>query len=313
MPPEVITAIYMELPTFQDIFALATTCSHLNAVWCANTTSIFQALAPSEIGSGFLKWARQLLADQGGASTDSASLTAHDVRRMVRNAFKADKAAYIFGTEVAARVPSCDSEGRVDFKYGYHPSGLTSTEYPRFISAYYRACSLLELGPSRWKERYESFTLRQFYRTLEMFELQWPIGEEIWINRPHEERPWHLFWRNMPSREALVNELDKHQGVKEIQVHGEFARYEHWPYAARMPCMNGSDGFLCLWDHFQENFYQMIVPWRSRNSKAPKPRPYEEFIREEAWGDSSDEETLRKKYRPTKQERQLRRQQLQQA
>ncbi|KAI8944109.1 hypothetical protein F4801DRAFT_255261 [Xylaria longipes] len=104
MPPEIIIEIYVQLSNFRDVFALVAACRRFSAVWCENATSIYRALAPSEIG--FLELARQLLADQGGAPTNSDTLTANDVRRMVRNSYKANKAAGVFGQEVAPKTGS---------------------------------------------------------------------------------------------------------------------------------------------------------------------------------------------------------------
>lgn len=62
----------------------------------------FGAIAPADIVH--LDVARQLLADQGGSPANSTTLTVRDVRRMVRNAYKARNSADMFGRMVAPRT-----------------------------------------------------------------------------------------------------------------------------------------------------------------------------------------------------------------
>lgn len=104
MPSDVLVTLYTQLSSFSDVFALAATCRYIRDTWCDRTTTIYRALAPREIG--YLHVARQLLEDQGGAAAGASRLCADDVRRMVRNAHKADKSAGRFGREIAARTTS---------------------------------------------------------------------------------------------------------------------------------------------------------------------------------------------------------------
>ncbi|KAI0405877.1 hypothetical protein F4802DRAFT_614048 [Xylaria palmicola] len=298
MPSEVIIEIYMNLLAFRDVFALSGVCRRLSDIWRENATPIYRALAPYNIG--FLKPARQLLADQGGAPTNSDTLTVHDVRRMIRNAHRAEKAADIFGQEVVPRVPSCGFYYTPPQPRAYHPPGLTRTEYPRFIHAYYRVSSLLELGPSLWKDRYESFTLRQLYRAYEMLHLNYPLGEEIF---PHGKTGLpDTFEGTSDNRRALYSELYQFQFDERRRIHGEYVSLVHFPTWGRNPTeYGGVDGFITIWDHFHQEFHgQVVGDFNPSNT----PRPYDEYMKEEIWGESSDEETYRRKYRTRRQRRQ---------
>ncbi|KAI1363879.1 hypothetical protein F5Y08DRAFT_340204 [Xylaria arbuscula] len=297
VPPEVLCGIYFQLPAFRDVFALAATCRQLHTVWCDNQTSIYHAIAPSEIE--FLDLARQLLADQGGSPTNSTTLTTHDVRRMVRNASKARNSAYTFGLEVAPRTPSFGHYHTPPRPDLMHPLGLSHTERSRFIRAYYRACSLLELGPSSWRQRYKSFTLRQLHRTSEMIHLDLPLGEEFWPNPPLVLP--YSFARASESRGKLWLELEDFQQEKRREVHGPDVPDLHWVVeAVPQSRLGGVDGFLAIWDHFESEFhYQTVGLCKPGNT----PRPYEEYMREVVWGDSSDEDAYRQKYRPPRKTR----------
>ncbi|KAI1349147.1 hypothetical protein F5Y01DRAFT_317028 [Xylaria sp. FL0043] len=292
MPPEVLAGIYCQLPAFRDVFALAATCHQLNAVWCDNATPIYRAIAPSEIV--YLELARQLLADQGGTSTNSAVLSPHDVQRMARNARKANNSAHVFGQEIAPRTPSRGLYYTPPQPRLMHPPGLSRTEYARFIRGYYRVCSLLELGPLLWKERYMSFTLRQLYRTSEMVHLNDPLGEEIFPEPPLIMG--YSFVKASENRVKLFDELTEYQEEARKRIHGQDVPNLYWiSWAPPRMGVGGVGGFLTIWDHCEDELYAQTVGFLRRGNT---PRPYDEYMREVVWGDSSDEEEYRRKYRP---------------
>jgi hypothetical protein len=99
---DVAVLIFCQFRSFSDVLALAATCGSLRAVWLDNTTSIFRRVAPHDIK--YLDLARSLLAAQGGTPSESGVLSSNDVRRMTRNARKADKSADRFGREVAEKT-----------------------------------------------------------------------------------------------------------------------------------------------------------------------------------------------------------------
>jgi hypothetical protein len=104
LPPEIIIVIFSQFQSFTDVFALASTCHVIRAVWQNNIKSIFEAVAPHDIQ--YISLARTLLADQGGALASSLVLSVDDVRRMVRNARKICRSVQWFGLEVASHTPS---------------------------------------------------------------------------------------------------------------------------------------------------------------------------------------------------------------
>ncbi|KAI0198382.1 hypothetical protein F4808DRAFT_436189 [Astrocystis sublimbata] len=300
MPVEVIVEIFTELPTFHDVFALAQACHRLNAIWCGNATRIYHALTPTK----FLKTARQLLADQCGTAIESTTLTAHDVRRMVRNAQQAEKVTFPFSLRTRPRHVKWILRNHGIMPKELHPSGLTQTEYPRFINGYYRACSLLTLGSSCWKERYKSYTLRQARRTLEVLRLGHPLGEEPW---PSADERVFFYCGEVPQiRADLHNELMVHDERERDRLHGDII---YWMGRTRRDVsrefderfevyweQQGGTKFSSIMDSHFHDFYDNIVgPCKPGNT----PRPYDEYMRDVIWGDSSDEETYRLKYRPT--------------
>ncbi|KAI0427510.1 hypothetical protein F5Y09DRAFT_316055 [Xylaria sp. FL1042] len=297
MPSEVLVGIYQQLPAFRDVFALAATCHRLGAVWCDNTTSIYQAIAPSDII--FVELARQLLADQGGTPINSAILTPHDVRRMARNAHKANNSAFLFGQEIAPKTPSCGLYYDPPQPSAWHPPGLSRTEQARFIRAYYRIWSLLELGPSLWKDRIMSFTLRQLYRTAEMTQLNHPIGEEIWPDPMLGPQVSYVGASKL--RAELYEELEISQAEARRRIHGLAFPCIHFPTLAR-PRMGhgGAGGFILIWDHFEDEVHRQVVGLLKPDNT---PQPYDEYMRKVVWGDSSDEEEYRRKYRPQRRSR----------
>ena len=99
---DVAVLIFCQFRSFSDVLALAATCGSLRAVWLDNATSIFRRVAPHDIK--YLDLARSLLAAQGGTPSESGVLSSNDVRRMTRNARKADKSADRFGREVAEKT-----------------------------------------------------------------------------------------------------------------------------------------------------------------------------------------------------------------
>ncbi|KAI1128147.1 hypothetical protein F5Y10DRAFT_265464 [Nemania abortiva] len=292
MPTEIIIKVYTHTSAFRDVFALSAACHRLHAIWLENVTSIYRAVGPSGIGFEFLKLARQLLADQGGASTDSATLSAHDVRRMARNARKASKAADNFDPRLAPIRHSLWARPEVGKRLQRLHADLSTTEYLRFIRSYYRVCSLLELGLSNWRDRYKSFTLRQLYRTTEMTYLRDFIGEEQGrlLKRKIQYPPSIC----VPELRAKLNrELERFKSEETIRIHGRESSPLPLYYPYQVHGRRGVSMFIMILDDFEEQFYRRVV---GRLNPLNTPRPYDEYMREEVWGDSSDEETYEQKY-----------------
>ncbi|KAI0154573.1 hypothetical protein GGR57DRAFT_502321 [Xylariaceae sp. FL1272] len=299
MPPECVIHIYTHLPGFEDVFSLAATCRYLHGVWTGNCTAIHSALIPAN-ERPFLPHARQLLADLGGATMNSTSLSAGDVRCLVRNSRIMNRCAEGLGRDIAPLTSGGWHEyagNTPDWpKCRRHPAWLTETEYPRFARAYYRAWSLLELGPSRWEARYKTYTYRQLLRTWEMLQLPYPIGNEGFSSRscfvPFFKLP-DLPLVGSDGRKELYFELQTFQQKEFERLQGENTPYFDWKYySTRSPSAGGRRGFLMIWDHFAEEFRESILRGIEENPDKT-PKPYYQYLKEDIWGDSSDEETYR--------------------
>ena len=103
LPPEIVTKIFCQLPSFSDVFALSAVCCRLRHLWLKNVNPIYKQIAPRTIPCE--RAARRFLIDQDGPRLES-SVSAKDVVRMVRNAGVIEKAILQFEREIVSRVRS---------------------------------------------------------------------------------------------------------------------------------------------------------------------------------------------------------------
>jgi hypothetical protein len=103
MPPEIVTKIFCQLPSFSDVFALSATCHQLRHIWLSNVTPIYTHVGPRSIACE--TQARKFLIDQGGPVLD-CPMSAKDVIRMVQNSRVVEKAIRQFEREIVCRVKS---------------------------------------------------------------------------------------------------------------------------------------------------------------------------------------------------------------
>ena len=103
MPPEVVTKIFCQLPSFSDVFALSAVCCRLRHLWLKNVNPVYNQIAPRSIPCEHA--ARRFLIDQDGSGLGSP-MSAKDVVRMVRNAGVIEKAILQFEREIVSRVRS---------------------------------------------------------------------------------------------------------------------------------------------------------------------------------------------------------------
>lgn len=101
MPPEVITKIFCQLPSFTDVFAFSAVCCHSRHTWFNNVNQIYNQIGsiPCE------RAARRFLADQDGLGLEFP-MSAKDVVRMVRNTRVIENAIRQFEREIVGRVKS---------------------------------------------------------------------------------------------------------------------------------------------------------------------------------------------------------------
>ena len=83
LPVEIILHCFCSLPSFWDVLHFAATCQRNHQIWTANVSTIYHHISPRDIQCR--RYARTLLADQGGSPADSHNLTIRDVLQLVRN------------------------------------------------------------------------------------------------------------------------------------------------------------------------------------------------------------------------------------
>lgn len=166
------------------------------------------------------------------------------------------------------------------------------------MRAYYRVCSLLQLPSQAWDDRFRTYTFRQLHRTREMALLPFAIGEEDPKDDP--EVGARLL-------DVVINER-RQQLLQKMSAFASVERERLYPRGTG-PCAflnlssrrngpGGWMGFITLFDHFVPDFRDIIMEGLQPGNT---PREYSQYIREEIWGDSSDEEAYRPKKLPRRQ------------
>lgn len=175
-----------------------------------------------------------------------------------------------------------------------HPPYLTSTERPRFMRAYYRVWRLLELDDSARQHCYQQRTLRQLYRTCEMTVLPQPFGEEI---GPDLKDP--IGYKIPPRRGELHWEILEFADQVHLRIHGNVCMRPFEDLGAgALTNFIGFANFVTLFDHFQYDFAGKVILFLEPGST---PRDYKKYMRDDVWGESSDEEP----YKPRRPRRKL--------
>lgn len=104
IPSKIVVKIYSSLSSFNDVDALAATCSRFRQIWLVNAGSIYHVLAPKNIQCEY--YARIFLEDMGGSSKKCLVLFLDDVRSMIRYARLSERAIGQFEQEPVCRVQS---------------------------------------------------------------------------------------------------------------------------------------------------------------------------------------------------------------
>lgn len=110
VPAELMTKIYGALPSFHDVFALAATCRPLRQIFIMKASPIYRHVAPKCIPCE--RYARRLLADQGGPAIHCPILSAGDVRSVVQNSCVVGKAILQFEKEIVFNVKRGSAHGQ---------------------------------------------------------------------------------------------------------------------------------------------------------------------------------------------------------
>ncbi|GKZ38023.1 hypothetical protein AbraIFM66950_009937 [Aspergillus brasiliensis] len=263
IPTEVIINIFGELP-LPDALHLAATCRRLRQVLNDNTPTIYKRLRkkiPCE------RYARVLLADQGGLPPHSSSVTVWDLLRLRRNSRMVEKAIEVFDRDITPkiRIPLTSID---DEFYGGKPRPLhlLPSERHRFTRSYYQFWSLLLLDRPSRQQRYQRMLLKHLYMVYEMVDLNQPIGDELVSSFADEKRC------------ELSQELTDYLHYLYHDIHG----VDYIDFSGHSISMR-TRGHAAIWDHCQPDFKRIVCyQWRD-----PEKKPVKE---EEVWEHTTDEE-----------------------
>ncbi|KAJ5570015.1 uncharacterized protein N7459_009445 [Penicillium hispanicum] len=261
IPTEVVIRIFGEL-SLSDALHLAATCCRLRQVLNENTPTVYKRLR-RQIQCE--RYARVLLADQGGLPSNSPSVTIPDLLRLRRNSRMVEKAINVFDRDITPhiRIPTTDID---DEFYGGKPRPLhlTPTERHRFTRSYYQVWSLFLLDRPSRQQRYRSMLLKHLYVVFEMIDLDQPIADEA--SPPTEKRG------------ELLREVDVYLCYLYHRIH----RQDYINFSGQSISMR-TQGHAAIWDHCQPDFKKVVCyPWRN-----PDKLPIQD---EEVWEYTTDEE-----------------------
>lgn len=296
LPEEIISEIFCLLPSFTDIFNLASSCTRLKRMWKSSVTLIYHSVAQRRIPC--LRQARCFLTDQGGPSVDSPTITTENVSQMVRNAHTIEKAILQFEKEIVCRVEgkaysliqnrprnsdqqaACGHSAKKYYGEGArrHPKTLTSTERPRFIRSYYQLWSMMTIDAEEWQPRLDTMSLKQLYYLCEMSKLTQSIGREEIVPAPQ-------FPNADPDLAIAINSgRSKKRIALDERIWGHITRvYQRvyhreaeWPWIFTKE--EGYLWFIVIWDHWQPSLKSIVCS--SRQS----------FEQMHLWDDTSDDD-----------------------
>ena len=283
LPAELLTVVYCHLPSFQDVFSLASSCHRLRDIWRNNVATIYKPVARACITCEH--HARIFLAHQGGPSPESEVTTVSDVARLMQNMQVVDAAILQFESKIVSKVRARGH--RTEDYYGAgarrHPPYLTRTERPRFIRSYYRFWGLLTIDdPVERQARLQSMSLKQL---IYLCEISWlpkgmgPGEEAIQspVNPGVARGPEPA--KRYQARRALSKLVMEQTELVYRRIYGQDME-AIWVIAMD----EGYDAFLVMWDHWQSSLLDVVC---SRRSKEP---PYNKGFHMELWEESSEEE-----------------------
>lgn len=274
LPKELLIEVYCHLSSLPDVFALSSTCHQLREYWLTEVPTIYRNVGPRSISCE--RHARSFLATQKGADKSFSSLSVTDVVCILKNARIINKAVAQFESQIVSRVRMVGH--RAEDYYGdgavRHPSHLTRTERPRFISSYYQLWGLLEINNvAVWDAKLASMTLKQLFHLYEMSKLPQSIGrgeEVVQPPRHSDAEAEPIFAINYAaSKERIVLErlVLKHLEETYRRTHGKDLQPIE-AYAGE----EGSGDFIAMWDHWQPSLKEVI---RGRRSNKP---PYRKVL-----------------------------------
>ncbi|KAL8996352.1 MAG: hypothetical protein Q9169_004118 [Polycauliona sp. 2 TL-2023] len=283
LPTELLTLIFIHLPTFTSILNLAPTSHALQTTWLHNVTPIYtHAIKPSITCPHH---ARHLLSTQGGPAPTSPITSAKDVMRIMRNKHAVEKAIVGFEREIVRHVKTRGIRA-ADY-YGadalVHPPYLTRTERARVIRSYYTLWGLLSVdGAMERRAKLKYTSLKNLLYLCEMSKLPDGLG-------PGERVPSSLGGKFASTSETDKQRIEERGALSGIilettnQTYRDIHGYEMeliWVMAMD----EGFGDFLVIWDHWRSSLQEVVC---GRRSKEP---PYKKHFHWELWEDSDDGE-----------------------
>ena len=102
MPVELIIKLYCQLPSFNDVLALAATSHRARSIWTENTAEIYAQMGPRIIPCE--RYARTFRQDQAGMTLNLRNISVRDVVRVVHNAELVEETIRDFEEDVVSKV-----------------------------------------------------------------------------------------------------------------------------------------------------------------------------------------------------------------
>lgn len=276
-PVELQTVVFCHLPSFQDVFSLASTCRQLRDVWLKDLTTIYKHVAKRNIT--YERHARILLADQGGPVPEAGIQSASNVHHMIKIQHVVDKAIARFESDIVSKVRTHGLRAEEYYGPGIdsHPPYLTRTERPRFIRSYYRLWGLLSIeNVERRQARLQSLSLKQLLYLCEISWLPHGMGPGEDVN---PETGAMILQQRIQEREKLSKWILEHTESTYRRIHGQDMELI-WVIAMD----EGYGDFLVMWDHWHSSLKEFVC---GRWAKEP---PYKKELHLELWEESPNEE-----------------------
>ncbi|KAH8433922.1 uncharacterized protein LDX57_011558 [Aspergillus melleus] len=266
LPNELILSIFCSLPSFSDVAYFAATCRLYRILWINQAFSIFTNVGPRTIPCR--KFARTLLADQGGPSVTANRLALQDVLQLIRNAKVVELNIAQFNAQwmPALKVFHMSRAPK--------PKALSANERHRFARGIYQLWSFFIVDRATRQRRLGTLKLKYLLVISELLTFYF----------------WHF--EEDPKRRAIL--IDDGNPYDEVfadcyMTLAEALREHHGDESGswQLTESDGIGGRFSLWDPYQGLLKEMVLfgASRDRNRKSP-PLPSPQSV----WDDTSDDD-----------------------
>ncbi|KAF2670775.1 hypothetical protein BT63DRAFT_423070 [Microthyrium microscopicum] len=262
IPAELLTQIFGELSTFNDVANLAATCRKFRETWNSNSTPIYLQVGPRAIPCE--EYGRQFLADLTITPLKDLTMSKDATIKILKNAKVVRDAIGEFESNIVPHVQCGRDTSETYSPPNQHPPQLTNDERCRFTRAYYQMWSFLVLTPSSLQDRMQVTSLQQLYYLLEMADFEnFGVERGTWPNMaPWLRYPWYP-GADFDDGSVLASHLWAQDGgfnlhELKMSIQREMDRKYQALYRKNAPIVfsegweNGARNFYALWDHGQE-------------------------------------------------------------